>query len=261
MAGRTFAVGDIHGELVQLERLLDGLPPLDSEDTLVFLGDYLDRGPNSAGVVHFLRFTLPGRTAAKLVFLRGNHEDAWLRVCDVGWPGFLFPPRNGCLAAMRSWTGGRQPKPKEHPTPEEWARMEDGDFFPDDVIIWMRDLLWWYEDEHAIYVHAGLPFQGDRWLHPSEVVDRQYLLWQRSLAFFTDYRGKLVVVGHTTTGTLPPELDGLTPEDPLDVWMGAAVYALDTGCGKGGFLTCLELPSRVIRETRDAEKTPHRVGQ
>ncbi|MBA2320767.1 MAG: metallophosphoesterase, partial [Deltaproteobacteria bacterium] len=242
--------GDIHGDLVQLLAMLGKLPPLTAEDTLVFLGDYLDRGPSSAGVVHFLRFTLPGQTAAKLVFLRGNHEDAWLRVCDVGWEAFLLPPRNGCLAAYRSWTGGEQPRFDELPTEEEWARMEDGDFLPDDVVAWMRELLWWYEDDHAIYVHAGLPWHAGRWLHPAEVSERQHLVWTRKLEFFTDYRGKTVVVGHTTTGTLPPELDGLTPGDPEDVWMGAGVWALDTGCGKGGFLTCLQLPDQVVYDTR-----------
>jgi serine/threonine protein phosphatase 1 len=251
MAGRTFAIGDIHGDLVHLVALLDRLPELDAGDTLVFLGDYIDRGPSSAGVVHFVRFTLPQRTPAKLVFLRGNHEDAWLRVVDEGWEGFLTPPNNGCLAAYRSWVGGPPPSKGSLPTDEEWERLVDGDFLPDDVVAWMRRLLWWYEDDHAIYVHAGLSEVDGKWVHPSATADRTRLLWTRTLRFFTEYRGKLVVVGHTTTSTLPPELDGLTPEDPKDVWMGAAVYALDTGCGKGGFLTCLELPGRVIHETRE----------
>jgi serine/threonine protein phosphatase 1 len=45
-----YAIGDIHGELGKLERLLDGLP-LAAGDRLVFLGDYVDRGPDAAGVV------------------------------------------------------------------------------------------------------------------------------------------------------------------------------------------------------------------
>ena len=250
MASQTFAIGDLHGDLTALRRLFGQLPKLDATDTLVFLGDYVDRGPNSAGVVHFLRFTLPGLTPAKLVFLRGNHEDAWLRVCDRGWDAFLLPPQNGCLAAYRSWVGGAPALRGEYPTEEDWARMEDADFLPDDVVAWMRSLLWWYEDDHAIYVHAGLAEAETGWLHPSEAPEPAVLLWTRSLRFFTEYRGKLVVVGHTTTDLLPPELDGLSPEDPSDVWMGGGVYALDTGCGKGGFLSCLSLPSRTIYDSR-----------
>ena len=75
-------------------------------------------------------------------------------------------------------------------------------------------------------------------------------LWVRTMRFFLGYRGKLVVVGHTSTDNLPPELSSFTPDDPLDMWVGDSVIVTDTGCGKGGFLTCLELPSRVTYESR-----------
>ena len=70
MAGRTFVIGDIHGDLAQLESLCASLPTLDAKDTLVFLGDYVDRGPHSAQVVHFVRILLPAKTAAKRVALQ-----------------------------------------------------------------------------------------------------------------------------------------------------------------------------------------------
>jgi len=70
------------------------------------------------------------------------------------------------------------------------------------------------------------------------------------MQFFLDYRGKLVVVGHTSTDNLPPELSSFTPEDPLDMWVGENVIVTDTGCGKGGFLTCLELPAKRTYESR-----------
>jgi serine/threonine protein phosphatase 1 len=251
VAGRTFAIGDIHGDLRHLLALFDRLPATDADDTLVFLGDYLDRGPSSAGVVHFLRFGLAERTPARAVFLLGNHEEAWLRVIDEGWDDFLLPPGNGALAAMRSWTGGEPVAGRQLPTPAEWARLVDGDFLPDDVVAWMRALEWFYEDDHAIYVHAGLVDARDRFLHPAETPDPRATLWTRSKRFFREYRGKTVVVGHTATRLLPPELDVATPEDPDDLWAGECVFALDTGCGKGGFLTCLELPARVVHDTRD----------
>ena len=55
MSGRTFAIGDIHGDLAALQTLFARLPQLVPGDTLVFLGDYVDRGPDSAGVVAWLR--------------------------------------------------------------------------------------------------------------------------------------------------------------------------------------------------------------
>ena len=62
--------------------------------------------------------------------------------------------------------------------------------------------------------------------------------------------GKLVVFGHTATAYLPVELSTYTPEDPLDIWAGPCCVGLDTGAGKGGFLTAIELPSMNVYESR-----------
>jgi serine/threonine protein phosphatase 1 len=70
------------------------------------------------------------------------------------------------------------------------------------------------------------------------------------MRFFQGYRGKRVVCGHTATENLPPELSSFTPEDPLDMWVGENVVVIDTGCGKGGFLTVLELPALKTYESR-----------
>ncbi|MBK6697771.1 MAG: serine/threonine protein phosphatase [Myxococcales bacterium] len=250
MTARTFAFGDIHGDLAALRAVMAKLPSLTYEDTLLFVGDYLDRGPNSAQVIHFIKDELPGKTAARIVTLRGNHEDAWLRVTMGGWPEFVLPPPNGCLATLRSYTGalffeGDQPTRTEH------AALLTGAFFPDDHLEWMTSLPYWYEDEHAIYVHAGLPQEADgAFQHPRTVANKAVLLWVRTIEFFRDYRGKRVVVGHTSTDYLPPELSSFTPEDPLDMWAGDSVLAIDTGAGKGGFLTCVELPAVKVYESR-----------
>ena len=61
------------------------------------------------------------------------------------------------------------------------------------------------------------------------------MLWLRDEDFFRNYRGKLVVFGHTATAYLPPELSTYTPEDPLDVWAGPCCVGLDTGAGKAEF--------------------------
>jgi serine/threonine protein phosphatase 1 len=114
----------------------------------------------------------------------------------------------------------------------------------------MRGLPYYYEDEHAIYVHAGLPRGPEGFLHPSEVKTKLALLWCRDEDFFRNYRGKLVVFGHTATELLPPELSTYTPDDPTDLWAGPCAVGLDTGCGKGGFLTAIELPDKRIYESR-----------
>lgn len=256
MAARSIAIGDIHGDLKALRKLLSHLHDLVEEDTLVFLGDYVDRGPRSAQVIRFLREELPEITRAKIVCLRGNHEDAWLRVIDRGWDAFVLPPGNGALACLRSFTGGPVPEPDERPADEaELDMMFDGTFYPEDVVQWMRDLPHWYENDHAIFVHAGLPQADDgSFLHPSQVTNKRKLLWLRTEAFFKEYRGKTVVFGHTVTTTLPDEMSGYTPEDPTDLWAGEACIGIDTGAGKGGFLTGVEFPDMVVWESRTAEE-------
>ncbi len=248
MTSRTIAIGDIHGELDALVTLLTRLPTLTAEDTLVFLGDYIDRGPDSAGVVRHVREVLPNQTPARIVTLCGNHEDAWLRVHREGWAGFVMPPSNGCRECARSFMG--LPSGAELDR-EAMLNMFEGLFFPDDVLAWMQALPIWYEDEHAIYVHAGIPRVDGRWLHPSEVKNTHVLQWTRSPEFFLEYDGKPVIVGHTNTSTLPRERSLYTPDDSEDAfWAGRSAYAIDTGCGKGGFLSALELPSYQIYESR-----------
>src|ERR1044071_6500869 len=80
---RSFVIGDIHGCVVELRYLIENLPA-DPGDRLIFLGDYIDRGPDSSGVVSYLleaKSTLP----CEFVFLKGNHEDMFLSY--LGLPG------------------------------------------------------------------------------------------------------------------------------------------------------------------------------
>ncbi|RLB65000.1 MAG: hypothetical protein DRI90_03200 [Deltaproteobacteria bacterium] len=245
MAGRTFATGDIHGDLDALLRVEKQLPTLDRGDTLVFLGDYVDRGPSSAQVIEHLR-SLPSRTPAKVVTLRGNHEDAWLRVIDQGWPEFVGPVSHGCREALESYIGK-----VDDPLGDALQMvLHAGAFFPLDVVKWMRSLPIYFEDEHAIYVHAGLDKDANGFLHPADTPTPAALLWQRDVEFFRSYRGKRIVFGHTVTECLPEELSSYTPDDPSDMWAGPCTIGLDTGAGKGGFLTTIELPSLKVFESR-----------
>ncbi len=252
MPGRTFAIGDIHGDLPHLSTLIARLPEIGADDTLVFLGDYLDGGPDSAAVIDWLR-ALPTQTAAKVVTLRGNHEDSWLRVIDEGFEGFVIPAGNGCTPTLRSYVpAGPGVGHRDPPGADELRRMFAGDFFPPAHVAWLRSLPFFHEDAHAIYVHGGLVKapDGAGWEHPSQTADPRRILWCRDRDFVTNYRGKLVVFGHTLTKSLPPELSNYTPEDTHDLWNGPCVVGLDTGSGKGGFVTALELPSQQVYESR-----------
>ncbi len=88
---------------------------------------------------------------------------------------------------------------------------------------WFRSLRPWHEDEHAIYVHAGLPWFEGRFLHPSEVDPVMALYWIREEKFFREYKGKHVVIGHTSTNELPPGAEKFHPP-PIPDDCGAGDY-------------------------------------
>jgi serine/threonine protein phosphatase 1 len=231
-----FAIGDVHGESRKLGEMhtaiLDRIAFEGAPACIIHLGDYVDRGPDSAGVVARLR-RLPEQTVGKVVFLRGNHEDALLRIIDGGDPGFLMPPGNGVAATFRSFTD----TPPGDLSREEFVRYFDLDsWMPPAIVRWMRDLPLWYRDSHAIYVHAGLEGEGAVW-NPPETSSAHSLLWMREPDFFAEYAGPPLVFGHTPVMDLPPA-DGWR----TDPWRRGPLIGIDTGAGKGGPLTCIELP-------------------
>src|SRR5208282_1991017 len=115
-----YAVGDIHGSLDKLQRLIarcvehaDGRPM-----TLVFLGDYIDRGPQSSGVVGFL-IDLQSQLGERVVVLMGNHEAMALAVIDGTSPARLWFAQGGA-ATLESYGVARPSElPREH---VDWMR-------------------------------------------------------------------------------------------------------------------------------------------
>jgi serine/threonine protein phosphatase 1 len=241
--GRTFVIGDVHGERAHLDRVLDRLPRVAADDTLVLLGDYLDRGPDSRGVIERLR-RLPEQTAGKVVFLRGNHEDIYLRALAGDLElGFFLGRHNGAAEALRSFTD-RELVPGAPLTHDEAIELLDpARWIPRPVARWLAALPVWYEDDHAIYVHAGLDGEGAVWKHPRDGAQKP-LLWMRERDFYLQYEGKPVVFGHTPTSELPPAEPG------RGVWRRGPLVGLDTGCGRGGWLSAIELPSGTVYDSR-----------
>lgn len=162
----TYAIGDVHGEVTLLQRLFADLP-LRDEDTIVFLGDYLDRGEDSASLLAFLREL--SRTHRACVFLRGNHEDAWL----AQWDGVRFRKAPEIDGARKAWA-------------------DFGGAMPFEVGHWLEGTLIEYEDEYAYYVHAGVVPGKPVWRTPGLLK-----LWgaQGFLESTYDW-GKPVVFGH-----------------------------------------------------------------
>jgi serine/threonine protein phosphatase 1 len=242
MSGRTFAIGDIHGDIDALERLLERLPKLDDGDTVVFLGDYLDRGPHAKDVIELVRaYAKAG--PQHTVTLRGNHEDKWVECFTTPDLPYLVQQGNGCAHTYRSFTD-KPPLMKDESLPmEELAHMlKVSEWLPTDLLEWMKELPLYYEDEHAIYVHAGLEGEIGDWKPPAES-RAKVLLWTRDVQFYNGYRGKRVVFGHSNTKELPGG-------DPESVWRTDTVMGIDTASGMGGFLSAVELPALQVYDSR-----------
>ncbi|NNM73463.1 metallophosphoesterase family protein [Enterovirga aerilata] len=180
----TYAVGDIHGCLDLLVALLSRIEAdaAGRRHRLVFVGDYIDRGPDSAGVIRTLR-SLQAQRGGEVVCLKGNHEDLYLR--SFGRPevlrNWLY---NGGDAMLASFGAGG---------------IEE---VPADVTAWIASCPVSFEDEWRYYVHAGL--RPGRLLDEQSEYDR---IWIRDEFLVGDHDfGKFVVHGHTPRPDGRPDL-------------------------------------------------------
>jgi serine/threonine protein phosphatase 1 len=215
------------------------------------MGDYVDRGPDSKGVIARVR-EIEATSKARVITLRGNHEDKWIQCYEDPDIGFLLPAGNGCGATFRSFTGAAPLKPGEAVVGEEFVRMLDMKaWLPAYVHAWMSALSLWYEDDHAIYVHACLQWAEGGWKHPRDS-NPVPLLWGREPSFFKRYKGKRVVFGHTPVVDLPEVPDDAKSnefEDQRQLWVRGDLIGIDTGSGKGGLLSCVELPACKVYDS------------
>jgi Calcineurin-like phosphoesterase len=217
---RAYAVGDIHGRLDLLDLLLERIEAdratrVPMRTYLVFLGDFIDRGPASAGVVERLRTYRPHRT--RLVFLAGNHEEVLLRVLG------------GDSAILPDWLkfGGAECVQSYGIDPDALRRMDDEAAVaavraavPRDHVEFLESCADTFRFGDYLFVHAGV--------RPGVAVeeqDRKDLRWIRE-PFLSDAKehGFVVVHGHT----IVPRVD----ERPNRI-------AIDTGAYHSGILTAV----------------------
>lgn len=167
---RLLAIGDIHGCLKQLKALLKKVEPTPS-DQIIFLGDYVDRGPDSAGVIDYLiEFS---RTFPASIFLRGNHEQMFVDYLEEHDSTMFL--MNGGHKTLDSYRQREMwPVPQTHRS-------------------FLQALHHYYAIDDYIFVHAGL-----RPGIPVTAQDNFDLLWIRQEFIGSGYDwGQTVVYGHT----------------------------------------------------------------
>ncbi|HET9478352.1 MAG TPA: metallophosphoesterase family protein [Pyrinomonadaceae bacterium] len=233
---RTFVVGDIHGRCAQLLNLLDMLPRDPQSESLVFLGDLIDRGADAPGCVdHILK--LRRENPERVICLRGNHEQMLMDFLD-GHNSIWLTPVTGGERTFEQYTGLPVRARTEADLDEMRRVLEQS--LPSEHLEFMQSLPFYYEDEHAIYVHAGL----DDGKHPSESSPMS-LLWMRDMDFYRNYRGKPCVFGHTPTPLLP--LRGRLGRH--GIYISHSAVGLDTGYNHQSPLSCLSLPDFNLYQT------------
>jgi serine/threonine protein phosphatase 1 len=179
----TYAIGDVHGCRAKLDRLLDScMRHADGRPhRLVFVGDYIDRGPDSRGVITRL-IELEDERPGAVICLRGNHEALMLEALHSGDP--LLWLMNGAGETLISYGIER---PAALPPPH---------------VDWVAGLPLSFDDGLRYFVHAGV--------NPAYPLDRQEerdQVWIREpfLSSRKDF-GRLVVHGHTPVRTGVPDV-------------------------------------------------------
>lgn len=216
---RHLAIGDIHGCSNALAVLIDfvGLRP---DDTIVTLGDYVDRGPDSSGVLDFL---INLSESHQLVALRGNHEIMMLDArVKRSWHEMWL--RAGGQETLRSYT-----------KTAELASFAD---IPDKHMDFLENRLSsYYECETHFFVHANVD--------PGVALQDQSdpnLYWRRYRDPDRHCSGKTMVCGHTT------QITGLPAKNAHSI-------CIDTWPYGEGWLTCLDVASGKLWQANELGKT------
>lgn len=207
---QRIAIGDIHGCHRALITMLDLISP-STDDLIVTLGDYVDRGPDSKAVIDTL---LEFKKTHNLVHLMGNHEIQMIRALETPHDKARF---------LSDLCGG-----------QDTLDSYGGTF--DDVLDshweFMHTAKLYHELDNHILVHAGVTSET-----PVDQQDQETYYYQRFYSQKPHISGKTVVCGHTIQGDLPTNI-------------GHAI-CLDTCAYGGGWLTALDVDSGQIWQTNE----------
>lgn len=212
---RTIAIGDIHGCAIALQRLIDEIKPT-SNDIIIGMGDYVDRGMNSAGVLEILINLV---STCRFIPLIGNHELMMYKALfgDNKKRDFEFWYQHGGSATLASYGGSVEGIPQHH-------------------LSFLNHCLRYYETEEHFFIHAN--YAPD--LPLSEQPD-QISFWKHMLGSPTapHVSGKIAYVGHT------PQSDGHVTDH-------GHVKLIDTYCYGDEWLSAVNVLDGEVWQTNNS---------
>ncbi len=210
---RIFAIGDIHGCVKTFKKLLFDEIRIQKTDKIFCVGDYIDRGKDSKGVIDvILDLREKGYSIQTLM---GNHEEMLLKAAQDVTKLELWI-KNGGNATLRSF------------------KISNLDDLPVKYLNFFRDTKYYITTSKYIFVHAGLNFNLD-----NPFLDKKAMLWTRDTEYdLLKAKGRIVIHGHTPT-----------PISKIKLQVQSHNINLDSGCvysnKKGrGYLTAIQLPQK-----------------
>jgi serine/threonine protein phosphatase 1 len=235
---KQWVIPDIHGYSKTLRCLVEELIRPTRYDEIYLLGDYIDRGPDSKGVINYIRKLQ--QDEYNITPLKGNHEDFLVELYDAEINSRVPWLVNLANRKKKAWLsiGGKETLKNFGVTQVRHV--------PPEYIEWMRNLTYFVRLDQFVLVHAGLNFRKE---DPFE--DKRAMLWIR------DYEIKSEKIGHRRIihGHVPVHMELITLAIKnsfykfIDIDNGPYIQ------GKSGFgnLVALELTSMemVIQDNRD----------
>lgn len=226
---RVLAIGDVHGMYEKLIKLMDKIRFNPDEDLLIFLGDYIDRGPDPGRCLQYI-FALQQQYPDVVVCLMGNHE--------VMMSSYFMQKRgsynNLIVDYAGSWldNGGLE-------TLKQLDEMDEGT--KEELLQWVMNLPVKYQYQDYFFCHAGVDPDV-----PLAVQNEFDMLWRRQ-QWWEQYKGEeTLVVGHTPVQKVM-KLTGKERRTPKPLFLANHVIMCDTGAYmSGGKLSCVDVLARKV---------------
>ncbi len=181
---KTWVIPDIHGCLLTLKTLIEFQIAPEQGDEMIFIGDYIDRGPDSKGVIDYIMGLEDG--GFKVRKLMGNHEDYAITAWEEDQDAKSFLGIRPKTKTQKEWEvyGGKQ-------TLQSFDADRPRDI-PEKYINWMKNLEYFVELDNFILVHAGINFEIE---DPLE--DNYSMIWIREFEVISEkIKNKKIIHGH-----------------------------------------------------------------
>lgn len=219
---RTLMISDIHGCLDQFNQLLEKVNYQSNEDQLILIGDYVDRGPRSKEVVDRVMDLVNKHNT---IALRGNHDQRLvdlIRTDDVRVQSKFM--EHGGIQTIHSYCDflGKEVTIEQIVEAKQFISKNFNE-----QIEFLSELPFYHEDEHHIYVHAGLNPKYSNW---KDQPDYDYMYIKNEFIRSKTRVNKKVIFGHTRA----MEIHGTS-----DIWFHNDKIGIDGGCAYGMQLNCL----------------------